>query len=60
MVWETAVGADNRGLRWVGYTDNYIRVQAHGATDLFNRITPVLLTESYVDRMSGTIKKAAV
>jgi threonylcarbamoyladenosine tRNA methylthiotransferase MtaB len=59
VLWETAVGADNQGLCWVGYTDNYIRVQAHGASDLFNRITPVLLTESHADGISGAIEKAA-
>jgi threonylcarbamoyladenosine tRNA methylthiotransferase MtaB len=60
VLWETAVGADNKGLRWVGYTDNYIRVQGEGTADLFNQITPVLLTESRVDGMSGTIEKAPV
>jgi threonylcarbamoyladenosine tRNA methylthiotransferase MtaB len=59
VLWETAVGADNQGLCWVGYTDNYIRVQAHGAPDLFNRITPVLLTESHADGIFGAIEKAA-
>jgi threonylcarbamoyladenosine tRNA methylthiotransferase MtaB len=60
VLWETAVGADKQGLRWVGYTDNYIRVQAHGAADLFNCITPVLLSESWVDSMSGTIERTPV
>ena len=60
VLWETAVGADNHGLRWVGYTDNYIRVHGSGTADLFNRITPVLLTESRPDGMSGTIKMPAV
>ena len=26
VLWETASGADENGLRWVGYTGNYIRV----------------------------------
>jgi threonylcarbamoyladenosine tRNA methylthiotransferase MtaB len=56
VLWETAVGADKDGLRWVGYTDNYIRVHAHGTADLFNRVTPVRLTESRNDGMSGIIE----
>jgi threonylcarbamoyladenosine tRNA methylthiotransferase MtaB len=60
VLWETAVGADNNGLRWVGYTDNYIRVQGQGTADLFNQITPVLLTEGRADGMSGIIKVASV
>ncbi|MCP5094686.1 MAG: tRNA (N(6)-L-threonylcarbamoyladenosine(37)-C(2))-methylthiotransferase MtaB, partial [Chloroflexi bacterium] len=34
VLWEMNVGANNDGLRWVGYTDNYIRVHAHGPADL--------------------------
>jgi threonylcarbamoyladenosine tRNA methylthiotransferase MtaB len=60
VLWETAVGADNNGLRWVGYTDNYIRVHSYGPVDLFNQITPVLLTESHADGMSGIIEKVSV
>jgi threonylcarbamoyladenosine tRNA methylthiotransferase MtaB len=56
VLWETAVGADKDGLRWLGYTDNYIRVHAHGTADLFNRVTLVRLTESRSDGMSGIIE----
>ena len=55
VLWETNVGADNDGLRWVGYTDNYIRVQVHGAADLFNRITPTKITEAKPDGVTGII-----
>ena len=34
VLWETAVGADKDGLRWVGYTDNYIRVQQIESNDM--------------------------
>ena len=55
VLWETAVGADDAGLRWVGYTDNYIRVQASGPADLFNRITPVQLSAAQVNGMMGRL-----
>ena len=55
VLWETNVGADSQGLRWVGYTDNYVRVQAHGAADLFNRVTPTKLFAPRADGMSGEI-----
>ncbi|MEJ2750259.1 MAG: hypothetical protein P8183_20480 [Anaerolineae bacterium] len=55
VLWENAVGADNGGLRWAGYTDNYIRVLAHGPADLFNRVTPTQLVEARPDGLSGEI-----
>ena len=55
VLWESNMGADNDGLRWVGYTDNYIRVQAHGTADLFNRITPTKITEANPDGVTGII-----
>ena len=59
VLWETAVGADNDGLRWIGYTDNYIRVHGTGTADLFNRITPTQLTEVRADGMSGISQSPA-
>ncbi|MBK8987980.1 MAG: tRNA (N(6)-L-threonylcarbamoyladenosine(37)-C(2))-methylthiotransferase MtaB [Chloroflexi bacterium] len=56
VLWETAVGADNAGLRWVGYTDNYMRVHAYGPADLFNRVTPTRLTEAQADGLTGVIE----
>ncbi len=55
VLWENAIGADNNGLRWAGYTDNYIRVLAHGPADLFNRVTPTQLVEARPDGLSGQI-----
>ena len=56
VLWESSVGADNLGLRWVGYTDNYIRVNGHGPADLFNRVTKVRLENARVDGMDGEIQ----
>ncbi|MBK7917603.1 MAG: tRNA (N(6)-L-threonylcarbamoyladenosine(37)-C(2))-methylthiotransferase MtaB [Chloroflexi bacterium] len=58
VLWESTVGADKDGLRWVGYTDNYMRVQAHGPADLFNRVTPTRLTEAQTDGLAGVIEAA--
>jgi threonylcarbamoyladenosine tRNA methylthiotransferase MtaB len=55
VLWESAVGADEDGLRWLGYTDNYIRVQGSGTAELFNTITPTYLTEARVEGMQGVI-----
>ena len=55
VLWETAVGADEHGLRWVGYTDNYIRVQGSGTAELFNTITPTYLTEARAEGMRGVV-----
>lgn len=55
VLWETAVGADNNGLRWVGYTDNYIRVTAHGPADLFNTVTRVEIEEAKEDGVYGRV-----
>ncbi len=56
VLWENNVGADNGGLRWVGYTDNYVRVQANGPADLYNRITPTEIVEAALDSVSGVVK----
>ncbi|HEX6386862.1 MAG TPA: tRNA (N(6)-L-threonylcarbamoyladenosine(37)-C(2))-methylthiotransferase MtaB [Anaerolineae bacterium] len=55
VLWETNTGADKDGLRWTGYTDNYIRVTAHGPADLFNKVTPTRLDEAHPDGTFGTI-----
>jgi threonylcarbamoyladenosine tRNA methylthiotransferase MtaB len=55
VLWEMNTGADPEGLRWVGYTDNYIRIQAHGPADLFNRITPTRLLSAQPDGATGKI-----
>jgi threonylcarbamoyladenosine tRNA methylthiotransferase MtaB len=55
VLWETASGADDNGLRWVGYTGNYIRVAANGPAGLFNRVTPTRLSAARPDGMAGVI-----
>lgn len=55
VLWETAVGADSGGLRWVGYTDNYIRVSAHGPADLFNQVTPTTIDAAQADSVTGSL-----
>ncbi len=55
VLWETATGAEPDGLRWAGYTDNYIRVSAAGPADLMRRVTPVRLSDARPDGMNGTI-----
>lgn len=59
VLWETAVGADNGGLRWVGYTDNYIRVAAHGPADLFNQVAPAQIDTARPDGVSGILINTA-
>lgn len=53
VLWESSIGADQNGLRWAGYTDNYIRVTVSGPAELFNEITPVKLLKAQPDNMSG-------
>lgn len=55
VLWEMAAGADEQGLRWQGYTGNYIRVTAHGPADLFNRVTPARLHDARPDGMEATL-----
>lgn len=56
VLWETAVGADEKGLRWVGYTDNYVRVTANGPADLLNAVTPTYLHDARPDGMLGELR----
>lgn len=55
VLWESTAGADRRGIRWVGYSGNYIRVTACGPTDLSNTITSAYLSEPRIDGMTGQI-----
>lgn len=55
VLWEQMAGADAHGVRWSGYTDNYIRVQVHGPDDLANRIRPIRLLTAHSHGMSGTL-----
>jgi len=58
VLWEMATGAEPEGLRWMGYTDNYIRVTAVGPVDLMNRVTPVRLAAPRADGMVGELEPA--
>ncbi len=55
VLWEQAIGADNLGTRWQGYSDNYIRIEASGPPDLFNKVTATRLTGSRPDGMTGEL-----
>jgi threonylcarbamoyladenosine tRNA methylthiotransferase MtaB len=55
VLWEQMTGADDDGVRWSGYTDNYIRVHAHGPADLFNQIRPIRLHTAHSDGMVGQL-----
>lgn len=55
VLWESVSGADENGLRWNGYTDNYIRISAHGPADLLNRVTPVKIESAQYDSVSGVL-----
>jgi len=57
VLWEQAVGADNGGLRWSGYSDNYIRVTATGPADLFNRVTAAVVTAVTADGATGEVEQ---
>jgi threonylcarbamoyladenosine tRNA methylthiotransferase MtaB len=55
VLWESVTGADDRGLRWNGYSDNYIRVTGYGSTELMNRVTAVGITEASATGVVGFI-----
>lgn len=59
VLWEGMTGADDAGLRWIGYTHNYIRVQVSGGPDWHNRIMPVRLRQAQTEGMLGEIIPAA-
>ena len=56
VLWEMAAGAEPDGLRWVGYTDNYIRVTAVGPADLMNRVMSTRLRRATAVGMAGEIQ----
>ncbi len=49
VLWESVLGAAAGGLKWRGYSDNYIRVNASGPVDLLNRVTRVRVTAASAD-----------
>jgi threonylcarbamoyladenosine tRNA methylthiotransferase MtaB len=58
VLWEMPVGASGQGMRWQGYTDNYIRVMTYGPADLFNQVTDVRLHSARPDGMDATLLPA--
>lgn len=59
VLWETATGATPGGLRWAGYSDNYIRVSAEGPADWHNQVIEVRLVEGTTEGMRGERLTAA-
>ena len=57
VLWEQVVGAENGGLRWSGYSDNYVRVTAVGPADLFNRVTVTMVTAVTADGATGEVEQ---
>ena len=55
VLWESNIGANEGGLLWAGYTDNYIRVQANGPADLTNKVLPTRLHSARPEGLSGVI-----
>ena len=50
VLWE-----DNKKGKWIGLTDNYIRVKVTSEQDLHNRIDKVQITKDSNDYLSGSI-----
>ncbi|MCB0034085.1 MAG: tRNA (N(6)-L-threonylcarbamoyladenosine(37)-C(2))-methylthiotransferase MtaB [Anaerolineales bacterium] len=55
VLWESAVGADENGVRWSGYTDNYVRVIAHGPAEMVNQVTTTQITATDAHGMQGVV-----
>jgi len=55
VLWESAAAVGPLGWRMSGLTDNYLRVTAHAGQHLWNRITPVRLTELHEDGVLGYV-----
>jgi len=59
VLWEKSAGEAEDGKRWLGYTDNYIRVVVQSRDNLFNRVLPARLNSARADGISGQIISAA-
>lgn len=55
VLWESVVGADDRGLKWTGYTHNYVRVLGYGPADLRNQLTSTNMVGFTADWLVGEI-----
>ncbi len=57
VLWESAAALGPQGWRMSGLTDNYLRVTALAEQHLWNRITPVRMTELVVDGLQGQVQE---
>ena len=57
VLWERPVGGSDRGIDWIGYTDNYIRVKTTSRADQFNKIRPTWLDVPGAGGMVGRIEE---
>jgi threonylcarbamoyladenosine tRNA methylthiotransferase MtaB len=53
VLWESASGVGPSGWQMNGLTDNYLRVRTYAGRDLWNKITPVRLTDVDGEGMLG-------
>jgi threonylcarbamoyladenosine tRNA methylthiotransferase MtaB len=58
VLWESASAHNSHGYVMSGLTDNYLRVHAQAARDLWNQITPARLTRLEGDHFEGEIVAA--
>jgi len=56
VLWESATALGPDGWRMSGLTDNYLRVTAQAPQQLWNQVTPVMLTELTENGLSGLIQ----
>jgi threonylcarbamoyladenosine tRNA methylthiotransferase MtaB len=56
VLWESALEHGPNGWKLTGLTDNYLRVFAYAPCDLWNQITPVLISAPEGRGLSGEIK----
>jgi len=57
VLWESAAALGPQGWRMSGLTDNYLRVTALAEQHLWNRITPVRMTELVADGLQGQVQE---
>jgi threonylcarbamoyladenosine tRNA methylthiotransferase MtaB len=56
VLWERVETSDQDGDRWIGYSENYIRIRARSDVDLTNQITPTVVSEPSPEGMTGVIR----
>lgn len=55
VLWESVVGADRSGFVHQGWSDNYIRVEAHSPHSVWNTISNVRIVEGREGLLAGRI-----